>query len=54
MGKEGQEGSYRETSASAEVLGSSEHFTHLFSHDHGNLESPVISEISSGQWLNQH
>ena len=43
----------KETGASAEVLGLYETFTHLFSHDHGNMESPVINRVPNGQWLNQ-
>lgn len=52
--RKGQEGSNMETGAQAEVLRLAEHFVHLHSHDHGNLESPVLSEVLSGQWLSQH
>lgn len=38
----------------AEVSRPSEHFTHLFSGDHGNMESPVINRVPNDQWLNQH
>ena len=40
--------------ASAEVSRLSEHFTHLFTCDHGNMESLVINRVPNDQWLNQH